>query len=355
MRKLLFLLIFCLISPFTYPETITLKSGKVIEGEITGFTDTYIRVDLDGTPLFYYLKVIESIEGQQPQDFLEAKEVPAPADSLYFDKGLDFVLKAKFDEAEVAFKKSLESNLLTDPTNAALKILQDQKKGLIDKEYTVLLFRGIHARINGEDEKAVGFYKRAIAVNPLYPEAYVNLGNLHALLGQFEEAIAAYEKFIALVPDDADVFYNLGVSYLGAGKTEGATKYFERAIELNPKDVEVYNRLGVMYAHLGDFEKTVEYFTKSLQLNPKDADICFNLGIAYVGMEESKNAIDYFKKAIAMRPDYAEAYASLGAVYLGLDKIMLARRNLEKAKELFLINGDDVNVQEVESYLQKLP
>ena len=48
--------------PFIYCETVVLKSGKIIEGEILEKTGEYIKINYVGVPLTYYLDDIESIK-----------------------------------------------------------------------------------------------------------------------------------------------------------------------------------------------------------------------------------------------------------------------------------------------------
>ncbi|MFA6350136.1 MAG: hypothetical protein WCY12_04345 [Candidatus Omnitrophota bacterium] len=47
-------------------ETIKLKSGQQIQGRIIERTDSYVKVEIAGTPLTYFLDDISSIEAEQP-------------------------------------------------------------------------------------------------------------------------------------------------------------------------------------------------------------------------------------------------------------------------------------------------
>ncbi|MBU1134647.1 MAG: hypothetical protein KJ569_07035, partial [Candidatus Omnitrophica bacterium] len=60
---------------FSFAETIVLKSGKVVEEKIVERTDEYIKVDLFGVPLTYYLDEIESIDGESVVLTLSKEEV----------------------------------------------------------------------------------------------------------------------------------------------------------------------------------------------------------------------------------------------------------------------------------------
>ncbi|MFH1621845.1 MAG: hypothetical protein ABIA97_01830 [Candidatus Omnitrophota bacterium] len=61
MKKLLIVTIFCLlIVPFCLAETIELKSGKTRTGDIVERTDEYIKLEIGGVPVTYYLDEIKS-------------------------------------------------------------------------------------------------------------------------------------------------------------------------------------------------------------------------------------------------------------------------------------------------------
>jgi len=78
MRNILLFLILTLIPSFVVAETITLKSGKVIEGTITKRVEDEIKVDTgSGIAVTYYLDEIDSINGeslQQEEPFVPVRE-----------------------------------------------------------------------------------------------------------------------------------------------------------------------------------------------------------------------------------------------------------------------------------------
>ena len=61
---ILILLSFLTLTP-ALSETIRLKSGKTVEGEIVEKTSDYIKVDISGIPITYYFEDIENI-GKEP-------------------------------------------------------------------------------------------------------------------------------------------------------------------------------------------------------------------------------------------------------------------------------------------------
>lgn len=68
MKRLSFLITVFLVNLFlsaAFAQTITLKSGKKIQGKILQRTEYYIKVDIAGVPLTYFLDDIYTIEAEQ--------------------------------------------------------------------------------------------------------------------------------------------------------------------------------------------------------------------------------------------------------------------------------------------------
>jgi len=68
---------------------------------------------------------------------------------------------------------------------------------------------GVEYAADGDDVRAIEEYDRAIAIFPLYAEAYRNRGNALARLGRREEAMASYRQCLRFDPTDFAANSNL--------------------------------------------------------------------------------------------------------------------------------------------------
>ncbi|RME70075.1 MAG: tetratricopeptide repeat protein, partial [Chloroflexi bacterium] len=128
---------------------------------------------------------------------------------------------------------------------------------------------------NGRWAEAVDAYRQAIALDPNFQPAYVNLGVAYYQLGQFDLAAAQYEKALELVPDDNETAYNLGALYLQQALSAGsqpdadllrqAVAHLEGIRERDPDIVQTYFSLGVAYFFLGQKEAAVQAFETFLE------------------------------------------------------------------------------------------
>lgn len=109
-------------------------------------------------------KVLKTLAKSQDANALYHYELGAVAD----DGG-------EYDEARAAYQRALE-----------LKV-----------DFSPALFRlGYGESIRGSDSRAIGFYERAIAIEPRYEEAVLNLGTLYEDTEQWEKAVRCYESIL---------------------------------------------------------------------------------------------------------------------------------------------------------------
>jgi tetratricopeptide (TPR) repeat protein len=56
----------------------------------------------------------------------------------------------------------------------------------------------------GQIAVALNYYKQAVVIAPHYSQAYYEMGNCHARLGQYSEAVKKYQRAIQLDPSSPE-------------------------------------------------------------------------------------------------------------------------------------------------------
>lgn len=87
---------------------------------------------------------------------------------------------------------------------------------------------------NPDSTAAEASYKKAIALNRLYTDAWLDLGTAYELDGDFEQARAAYLQAKKSYPTSADVSWRYGNFLLRQGEQVQAYTELRRAIEADP-------------------------------------------------------------------------------------------------------------------------
>ncbi len=86
----------------------------------------------------------------------------------------------------------------------------------------------------GRSTEAEASYKRALALDPRYLYARVNLGRLYGMEGRYREAITMLEQARQIDPGQVEVWNNLGLAWWGLGDAARAADAFEDALEVAP-------------------------------------------------------------------------------------------------------------------------
>jgi len=82
--------------------------------------------------------------------------------------------------------------------------------------------KGFGYQDQGELDKAIEEYKKAIELNPNYTRAYTNLGTVYLEKKDYDRAIQQFKKVLELNYFDRKAHYNLGLAYLNKGEVEKA-------------------------------------------------------------------------------------------------------------------------------------
>ena len=79
---------------------------------------------------------------------------------------------------------------------------------------------------------AIDTYRRAIELQPNFPDAYCNLANALKEKGKIEEAEECYNTALTLCPTHADSLNNLANIKREEGFTEEAVRLYAKALEV---------------------------------------------------------------------------------------------------------------------------
>jgi tetratricopeptide (TPR) repeat protein len=118
----------------------------------------------------------------------------------------------------------------------------------------------------GNREKAIEEYRKAIEVNPKLAVAYSNWGATLDEQGKREEAIEKYRKAIDLDPNSAGAYGNWGRLLDKQGKWDQAIEKYRKAIEADPTLAVVYNAWGNVLGKQGKRDQAQEKFRKAEEL-----------------------------------------------------------------------------------------
>jgi len=219
---------------------------------------------------------------------------PRAAEALC-QKGFSFSINGEDQKALEYFKKATES----DPSDSAAW------SGL----------GSCYAGLNNPED-AITAYKQAIEASPRDETPQFHLGNYYGKLDRFEEAIAAYQLAIGINPQFEAAYFNMGVALSRLGRFSESLNAFETVTRINPEAAPAYYNAGIAHSQLGSFEAAVKAQRKVIRLNPDFAPAYFAMGEAFYRLGRETEGADAFREAIRADPDFAPAHYILGTVML---------------------------------------
>jgi len=151
-----------------------------------------------------------------------------------------------------------------------------------DQAFQSLVTEARVAQSRGDFSQAAGAYQKAVALEPLIPELWANLGLMYHESGNHSEAVKALQHAARLNPSLFVPQLLLGLEYLQSNKAAAALPYLENAVKLNPKDVQSLRSLATVHSMLGESERATELYGQAVRLDPHKGDLWFDLGTSYL-------------------------------------------------------------------------
>ncbi|MDH3576102.1 MAG: tetratricopeptide repeat protein, partial [Desulfobacteraceae bacterium] len=176
--------------------------------------------------------------------------------------------------------------------------------------------------------------KTALSESPVQDGgSYFKRGNSYLNEGQYDKAISEYSKAIEINPKDNKAYTKRGLAYGRRGQFDQAISDFNKAIEINPKDNKAYNNRGFAYSRRGQFDQAISDYNKAIEINPKYNKAYTNRGAAYARRGQFDQAISDYNKAIEINPTNTNAYYGIGCIYSLQNNLSKALKYLELALE----------------------
>lgn len=162
----------------------------------------------------------------------------------------------------------------------------------------------------GDPEKAEPFFQKAISLDEEAGTAFYGLANLYYNNERYEEAAKLYEQAIRKGVEEADSYFMLGKSLERTDNVKLALPYLQRAAELSPEDLEIRLSYGIVLANLELFTEAGTEFRYILEQDETNADAHYNLGfLLAVSTDQKEDALNHLKEAFTIDPNYEQARA----------------------------------------------
>ncbi len=167
----------------------------------------------------------------------------------------------------------------------------------------------------GRLDDAERAYRRALALDPWFSPAFVNLADLFRATGRDAEAEALLREAIELLPEDSGVRHSLGLALVRQGRHPEALDELRRAAELAPDQTRYAYVYGVALHSLGETTRALQVLEAAHLRNPQDPELLTGLATISRDAGRLEAARDFARKLLALRPEdpgAAQLAAELG-------------------------------------------
>jgi adenylate cyclase len=205
-----------------------------------------------------------------------------------------------------------------------------------------------HYRHTKEDNlEAQAFFRRALAIDPDYPQAIAAaaiavlnagfLGWAENAESNFHEASELAQRAIALNPRYPNAHFALGLVCMWTRRPERGIAAFEEAIKLNPSFAAAHVMLGQMYLYAGRREETIDLAEKGIRLSPSDPRLFIwlpALAGAHYQMKHYEAAVEAGRRSWSLNRNWPHGLRYVVAGLAQLDRIKEAQGALSELKRM---------------------
>jgi tetratricopeptide (TPR) repeat protein len=119
---------------------------------------------------------------------------------------------------------------------------------------------------NGDLDKAIAEYKRALVLRPNYENALSNLGVAYSKKGMVEKAIEQHRRALAINPESVGTLINLGAAYDTKNELDKAITAYKKVLEIDPNYARAHNNLAVSYFRKGNYQAAIFHCDKIIEI-----------------------------------------------------------------------------------------
>lgn len=209
-------------------------------------------------------------------------------------------------------EQNRQANRLAEAVDLCQQVLRAQPK-----HAEAMHLQGVILHQGGDAKKGIELLKQAIKLNDAIALFHCNLGEMCRLSGRVDEAIAAGRKAVSLQPIYPQGWNNLGIAYYDREEYGQAEECYRRAVRQDPNFAEAHSNLGNALRAQHRLDEALPCYNRAIQLRPNYVDAIANMASVLHLNGQIDEAIATYRRVIALDPVHANAHSGLGLLVLG--------------------------------------
>ncbi|XP_042680264.1 Bardet-Biedl syndrome 4 protein isoform X1 [Centrocercus urophasianus] len=200
-------------------------------------------------------------------------------------------------------------------------------------DLTYMMLGKIHL-LEGETEKAIEVYKKAIEFSPENTELLTKLGLIYLQLGDYQKAFEHLGKALTYDQGNYKATLAAGSMMQAHGDYDVALSKYRAVASSLPESPPLWNNIGMCFFGKKKYVAAISCLKRANYLAPFDWKILYNLGLVHLTMQQYASAFHFLSAAINFQPKMGELYMLLAVALTNLEDIENAKRSYEQAVAL---------------------
>lgn len=256
------------------------------------------------------------------------EKYPYMTEAIY-SLGVVKMREGDFDAAIEYFNKALAVNKNHEKTQKALKSVAGN-----------MFNEGNNFYRRRDYNNALDYYKKVVAIDNSFYQAYYQLGVVETRLKNNRGAIKAYVKAVEAKPEFYQGWYGLGISKRSDGDNQGALKAFQKAIDINPGYAKAYCAMGDIYYKTNKLDKAKSSCQQAIQADGSYAKPYITLATINIDNKEYDQALVNLEVATGLNRKDSKAWLKIAQVRNILGNCEEAKRAVRKSLDLSKKSGE---------------
>ena len=176
---------------------------------------------------------------------------------------------------------------------------------------------------NGDYEGAIGYYRRALAMDMTDSEAFGNLSVAYYYMERYDEAIREALQAVVLSPEEINWRLNLGASYSRKGNHEGAARAYGAAVDIARGLVDESRHklrsaligLGRSCELAGLYDRAMDAYNEALVFAPDDTELLAGAGNVFFRQGRLDEAEALYHRTLAQDSTHTVARYNIALIY----------------------------------------
>ena len=177
-------------------------------------------------------------------------------------------------------------------------------------------------------------------------ESNVQLGIGYLQQGKVEAALVKIKKALEVEPDYPEAHSSIALVYQQLGENKKSLEHYERALELKPESGNTHNNYANLLCNTGKPLEAEAHFLQAIKSRGyrTPAQALENLGSCMMKIPDLNKAEKYLRQALQINPRLPKALMKMARVSLEKKRYMSGRAYLQRYQEIAEMNPESLTL-----------